>query len=270
MANDFQWCTMTFRLSGSWMILLGTANAHCSDPAEYRCESTNLDGIYEETGNDRLCLKSSMFAARDTAEIVPLQAEVDRYFERLARAADAEPIILRGGPQPYRAPLPGFAYLYTRNAAVIEAWQGLDDTIAPRTGDLTFDATIQDLTPTIWHAQVASTGEFYVQLGMAGVFNEEVLHERLGATWSRLEDRLDRTGQADSMWTWNDGTRSGTDTASAMLSVRLGWGDCIAGCRYFHELRAVIPPTGTATVFDLGGDPLPDGWELRPTTRPPP
>ncbi len=72
------------------------------------------------------------------------------------------------------------------------------------------------------------------------------------------------------MWTWNTDTKVGTDGATATVTFSFGWGDCFVACDGFHNLRAVIPADDVATVYDLGGDPLPGGLVLSPNTRPPP
>jgi hypothetical protein len=59
-------------------------------------------------------------------------------------------------------------------------------------------------------------------------------------------------------------------TMAATIEFRFGWGDCFVGCAAFRYLQIIVPPTGPATVYDLGGDPLPPWIILSPDTRPPP
>jgi len=48
----------------------------------------------------------------------------------------------------------------------------------------------------------------------------------------------------------------------------VAWGDCFVACAGYHTLRAIVPADGEATVYDVGGDPLPDHIRLSPNTRP--
>lgn len=116
------------------------------------------------------------------------------------------------------------------------------------------------------------------------VFNPVILDERLRATRSWLPGVHDPSVQDfGATWRWigapgtdaTDATDADdaddADDAHAELDIRVGWGpDCHSGCTWHHEFLAIVPPVGDATVYDLGGDPQPDGWELSPNTRPPP
>lgn len=65
----------------------------------------------------------------------------------------------------------------------------------------------------------------------------------------------------DGAWAWDGDT--------ARIDFTFGWGDCFVQCTGFRSLRAIVPPQGVATVYDLGGDLLPAGLALAPTTLPP-
>jgi hypothetical protein len=92
------------------------------------------------------------------------------------------------------------------------------------------------------------------------VRNEEVFASLLAPTLTSLPPVFMRPTD-DGTWTWQG------DTADIHFSF--GWGDCFVGCDGFHTLEAIVPPAGPATVYDLGGDPLPPYLALAPTTLPP-
>lgn len=46
-----------------------------------------------------------------------------------------------------------------------------------------------------------------------------------------------------------------------LVSIRVGWGDCQAGCINQHEWLYAVQPDGTAVLQSEGGDPVPpDAW----------
>ncbi len=46
-----------------------------------------------------------------------------------------------------------------------------------------------------------------------------------------------------------------------LVSIRVGWGDCPAGCINQHEWLYAVQPDGTAVLQSEGGDPVPpDAW----------
>lgn len=61
---------------------------------------------------------------------------------------------------------------------------------------------------------------------------------------------------------------SGADSDTAQIDMKLAWGDCFVACSGYHFLRAIVPPVGEATVYDVGGDPLPPQIQLSPNTHP--
>jgi hypothetical protein len=243
------------------LILATGVLAACGDNLpERRCVSIEEPGTVT-------CWAALSFAARDTAELVPTQEEVDRYHDRWRRTVEAEPILEYRLPQRYRTGAGNSTLLFTRNQQVIDAWMvGIIET-----GDPTFDTIISELRPVALHPYWKDYGDgsFYFSLRSHGVSNEELLHERLLATSSWLDDPVYRP-QDDGHLTWQSGQPgTGSDGDTAIIEFTFGWGDCLAGCSGFRTLRAFVPPGDVpATVYDMGGDQLPDHLQLSPNTKP--
>lgn len=219
-------------------------------------------GIFEQ------CRAARRFAGRDTVALVPAQDEVDRYFGRVIRAIDAEPALYGIEPQLYRTN--GGVTLFTSNTAVIDAWTGIRGLVPP-TNDTAFDALMSELAasgnaPSLEFDNDIGTEHYFALAGEFTV-NEDVLNARLLPTSSHLPESFMRP-QQDGTWRWTDSSATGTDEATAEIDFTAGWGDCFSGCAFFHFFRAVVPPGGSATVYDLGGDPPP--FQLSPNTKPPP
>ncbi len=226
---------------------------------------------------DPACLGAMRFAAKHSPTLTPSQEMMDRYWERWARANEAEPAFPEnGGPQRYRG---NPSAIHTTNPLVIAALTPVamtpdDEPTArriPVTGDTAFDAIMLDLVvPEIAGAGVDhSTGGMIFSLRTGAIFNQELLHTRLLETSSRLPDSLPNPYQPDGIWRW-EGLEpgEGTDEATALIDMQIGWGDCFVTCSGLRNLRAVVPPIGAATVYDLGGDPLPPNITLSPNTVP--
>jgi len=49
----------------------------------------------------------------------------------------------------------------------------------------------------------------------------------------------------------------GSRAGEYLVSVRVGWGDCIAGCINKHDWQYAVSPDGTVTVQSETGDPVP-------------
>ena len=220
------------------------------------------------------CMAALIFASRDTETITASQVEVDRYFDRWSRAVAAEPILTGRIPQRLHGNPISFE-LHTTNPLVIAAFNANApnpaDRDVPITGDSTFDQIMSELViPQLWNfGHDEGEGSFLYLVSTAAVFNEELLDMRLRATSSKLPDAA-RGYFDDGAWSWPDGAGSGADDATAQIDFTFGWGDCFSGCAGLHKVRAVVPADGVATVYDLGGDPLPANLMLSPSTRPPP
>jgi hypothetical protein len=235
----------------------------CDRDAQRDCSDRNFTGA---RGYDPSCHAALVFVARDSDDLLPTQVEIDRYFQRWAAVTDAEPALATEVPQVYRSLAVGLTNLRTTNPSVISAWRGRQGPVQV-TGDAGFDAVMARLVePTLANIGYdQGDGVFSFSLGTSTVFNEEILQSLLLPTSSHLPER-GMAPRSEGQWAWVGATGSGTDDATADIHYLHGWGDCLSGCIFFHEFRAIVPPGGTATVYDLGGDPL----ELSPNTRPPP
>jgi hypothetical protein len=223
-------------------------------------------------GNDYHCLSARALAARYSPELIPSDAEVHLYHERWLRAIEAEPLLADAGAQWYRSVTSAFV-LYTRNSLVVEAWKDLqlpEPEVVP-TGDQQFDQLMSELIhPRLYTSlrDPSGSGVYRALVYTNAVINGEILHARLLPTDSHLDDANPIPDWPDIFAEWRD--VAGTlETGTVQFDVRWGWGDCIAGCAYLHDFRAIVPPSGTATVYDMGGAPLPPHVQLSPNTKPP-
>lgn len=237
---------------------LVVATASNCGPTDERCRADSIDP------SSMRCLAALTFAARDTAEMIPLQQEVDRYYDRWTRLGEAEPLVADRIPQRYRgAPS---ATIFTRNPRVIASWS---DRVL-ETGDSEFDAVIGSLSnPQLYGiGRYFGDGEYYFTLETGSLYNEELLNTLLLPTSSRLTDPVQHN-RDDGWWRWIDQPpgSSGTDDGTAEIEFAFGFGDCFPGCA-LHRIRAVVPATDEVTVYNLGGAPLPEGIELSPSTIP--
>jgi len=213
------------------------------------------------------CQAAQAFAARDTQGILPMQSEVDRYFGRWLAAVVAEPILDRRVPQRHYVGYGSPIAIYTANPVVIDAWsQGVIET-----GDSAFDSVIAELPAPrrVGGSKIDFGGGWYLfSIDVRGTFNEALLDARLRTVSSRI-DEPKYSYRDDGTWGWQSGAiGTGSDMDIAQIDFSFGWGDCFVACSGMHDLRAVVPPDGDAKVYDMGGDPLPDGWQLSPNTQP--
>ena len=242
----------------------------CGEPP-FICTAEHTGGWFNP-GVESACGAAVAHAATDTAELIPTQAEVDRYHERVQRVIAAEPA-LAGSLLPRDASGLMRTSMFTDNPLVVAAWEGLrDEASPPLTGDPVFDQVMGELRPIVLDSRPTVFGAER-SFGLLGtrVFNPVVLDERLGPTMSWLPGVHDESVQSTgATWRWIGASGTGADDAQAEIDIVVGWGDCFVGCIFKHEFLAIVPPVGDATVYDLGGAPLPDGFELSPNTLPPP
>jgi hypothetical protein len=220
---------------------------------------------FSATTNVAGCYPAQLFAARDSLALVPAQSDINRYWDRWTRATDREPILAGRHPQTYRNNPPSQIYLTTANMAVISEWESQQIV----TGDPAFDSIIAQLDPLAINAFFTNpdgTADFNFVVQVDRVFNEEELERELMPTSSHLADP-EVLPTDDGQWSWIEGTMGEPDVAQ--IDFTFGWGDCFVGCAGFRQLRAIVPATGDAIVYDLGGDPLPDYLQLSETTLPP-
>ena len=243
----------------------------CGEP-EFVCTAEHTSG-WSNPSVEPACGAAVAHAAMDTSELIPTQAEIDRYHERVQRVIAAEPALARS-LLPRDASGLLYRSMHTDNPLVIAAWEGLrDEASPPLTGDPVVDQVMGELRPIVRDSRsTVLDGKMSFGLVATRVFNPVVLHERLGPTMSWLPGVHDESVQDyGATWRWIGASGTGADDAQAEIDIVIGWGpDCHSGCTWHHEFLAIVPPVGHSTVYDLGGDPLPDGLELSPNTLPPP
>jgi len=152
----------------------------------------------------------------------------------------------------------------TSNQVAIQAWSHQ----VVKTGDPVLDTTIAQLGDVAIEQRYAPDpppgDPWYFELHEDTVYNEELVNSALGKSMAWLNART-AVPRDDGTWTW---VTEPDGTSTARVDFTFGWGDCFVACDGFHSVRAVVPEYGDATVFDLGGDPLPDNLHLDPRTRP--
>lgn len=165
-------------------------------------------------------------------------------------------------PQTYRDSPPEVIQINTTNRLVIDAWS--QQRVV--TTDVQVDGVIAQLgTVTIeprYAPDPAPGDPWYFEARETRVYSEERLNEALrpASTWLNAPHVAARD---DGTWSWIPDS-----AATAQVDFTFGWGDCFVACTCFHTVRAIIPEVGDATVYDLGGDPLPDYLHLDPNTKP--
>jgi hypothetical protein len=113
------------------------------------------------------------------------------------------------------------------------------------------------------------SGTYLFSLWVGAVYNEELLAADLAPydSWFPAP-MVQPQDEGTFQWLASEGAPTGSDDATAYIEFTFGWGDCLAGCFGFHSLRAYVPADAPPTVYDLGGDPLPPGMMLSPSTIP--
>jgi len=236
-------------------ILLMSIEAGCGDNRD--ADDSQPACAVTAWNRDQLCYAAQIFAQRDAEHLVPQQDELDRYFERWARAAEAEPILDGRIPQMYRlgGNPPTSLIVYTTAPHAIAAWeQGM-----VWTGDPAIDDVLAPLNPMriLWNPHDPTVFELELD---GDIYSEEVLANELAVESIAMKDPMPLP-QDDGSWMW-------LVDDTAQIDFTFGWGDCFVGCAGFHSVRALVPETGDAMVYDLGGDPLPPYLMLAPGTHP--
>jgi hypothetical protein len=232
----------------------------CGDNTGPSCEPERQS---TETWGISGCPTALVFASRDTADLLPSQAEVDRYLDRWRRTIAAEPILVSTIPQRYR--IQGSLTVHTTDPKIIAAWSQR----VLETGDVELDKMLARIGVTL--GPVRDYGSYFsAGLESVYIFNEEFLAAALLQRSSSMPAPM-VLDHSDGTWVWLETPeRTGNEGATAKINIRFGWGDCFTGCLGFRDLEAIVPPDGAATVYDLGGDTLPPHLSLSPSTRPPP
>jgi protocatechuate 3,4-dioxygenase beta subunit len=197
------------------------------------------------------CDAARVFAARDTSDLVPTSGELQRYVNRWLRAVDTEPALTGRRPLRSNDP-PGWVGLVVDNDQVTGAWARGQT----YTGLVAFDTVLASLGP-VSPSQTGASSPSLWSLDVSVVYNEDLLARLLEPLGVKPEVNGDFTNGFDGTWAWADSTLpSGSDDATARIDLKIGWGDCFSGCLYDHSIRLVVPPTGDAIEYDLGGDPI--------------
>ena len=96
------------------------------------------------------------------------------------------------------------------------------------------------------------------------ILTPEAALSRVISTEKRLtgitQRNVDLIGQAS----WYE-VAPASGVGAFVVTVRVGWGDCPAGCINQHRWTFSVAPDGTVTVLSETGDPVPDdAWPGRP------
>lgn len=87
---------------------------------------------------------------------------------------------------------------------------------------------------------------------------------RVIATEKRLTGITQRNPDAIGQASWYEITQA-SGVGAAVVTVRVGWGDCQAGCIDEHRWAYAVAPDGTVTVVSEAGGAVPDdAWPGRP------
>lgn len=209
------------------------------------------------------CDAALRFAARSTTELTPSSAEIEDYYRRWEATITAEPILAKRVPQTYRLTPWISLEIWTINPLVISSWtSGNITTNVPKMDD-TINALIHPQLRSFFHDN--GDGTYYFLLDVDGIYSEEILNNRLAEAESWLPDPV-HYHRDDGTWTWlPDGSSNGR---TARIEFRFGWGDCWVACDGYRTLVSIVDENGRASVYDAGGDPLPEGMELSKDTLP--
>jgi hypothetical protein len=243
----------------SLLVVTLTAVVGCGD------NTAACAAAWEENDAAGVCYAAQTFAARDSASTVLRVADIERYSERWRLAVEREPILRGRVPQTYRNSPPAIIQINTTNPLVVQAWSKQQ----VRTGSGDIDPVISELGSVTIEPRYAPDPPpgtpWYFEVHETSVYSEERLNDALAAHATWLNDPKS-AARDDGVWTWLP--TAGSSDSVAQVDFTFGWGDCFVACSGFHSVRAIVPPDGHATVYDLGGDPLPENLQLDPRTRP--
>jgi hypothetical protein len=206
-----------------------------------------------QSANDTFtgCRAALVFASRDTAELLPSQREVDRYFDRVQRLTVAAPE-LAIYPRMRLIDNSFDLTVNTTNPTLIAAWSlGILET-----GDVALDDMLSRIDMRLERHARDQGPYFSAVLSTDHIYNEEVLTSSLSARSASIE-LVYPPPRSDARWVWLDTEEStGTDDATAQIDIRIGGGDCFLGCTHWRYYTAVVPPDGSPTIHELDSDPL--------------
>lgn len=239
--------------------------AGCGDdltPATVECDTASVAvGSID-------CLAPRIFAARDSAELIPSDEAVDEYYYRWTSAVAAEQVLEGRIPQRYASRSAMVSFRTTRPTLVEPLTRG-----ELVTGDQEFDSLLAAIgVGSVRHTFIEPDGPYLFSITYTVMFSEALLSDalaRLGCEMAEPETYPTDDGR----WTWvppSDASQVELEDSTATIDFKFGWGDCFVQCDGFRDLRATVSPDGLAVVQDMGGDELPEYLQLSPTTLPPP
>jgi hypothetical protein len=208
------------------------------------------------------CRDAQQLAKTDSESLVVKQETVSRYFDRLVRARQKEPLL-------WTRPLDGYTYgvVQTFDDHIGTAW--LNGSLVA--GAEPVDSALAAITTKVKSATRYDDGAGYLYelyFEAEALYSARVLSALINSATVRVpSSELGLWPQMTLVWATGS-PAEGSDESTAIIDAGFSVsGDCFVGCRQ-HFLRAVVTPTET-TVYDRGGEPLPAGaTQLQPTTIP--
>ena len=97
------------------------------------------------------------------------------------------------------------------------------------------------------------------------IMTPEAALARVIATEKRLTGIAQRDANLIGQASWYE-VAPASGVGAFVVTVRVGWGDCPAGCISQHRWTYAVAPDGTVTVLSDTGEPVPDAaWPGRPS-----
>jgi hypothetical protein len=210
-----------------------------------------IDDLY---ANQHYCASAAILALRDIEHYVLRQDDVDRYYSRLRLPLRERSILRYTKPQ---GDAGHFFLVESQYPPLVEAWSSGQ----LRIGEDRVDRWFADAGATEVRVSSPDVPRFAVH------WEVPVSHRVLTAGVEEIPDtrtypqsRSDSGPDVDLVWSGDD----------AVITFRIGWGDCVAGCMWMHSWRATVTSDDDVTIEDLGGDPVPETLEQRAADLPPP
>jgi hypothetical protein len=206
-----------------------------------------------------ICIKARFISARASQSLLVSQANLNRHYQRLALIVEAEPILagMRSGGI-FFLPL-----MTSDDPDINRVWSS--GKLTPITPDVdnalcSIEAEPQKL------AEPRRPTDRYVSFETERVYSGQILSNLLQPAGISLAFVAAESRPLDTILTWPAGVSSeGDDVSTVQIDTAIAGSD---GSLDFaaHYFRAIVTPT-SATVYDMGGEPLPAGT-LAPTTLP--
>jgi hypothetical protein len=195
------------------------------------------------------CDDAQHLAIRDTPTLLVGPLALLRYYDRLSRARQLEPLL---GAKP----IDEFLYggIESLDPLIGNAWRAM----------VQITKNVRGFSELDNHD---GTFTYAVTFAVDSVYSPTILSSLLDQSTTWIPRGLFGGNATDLRLHWNVGVAIGTDDATATIDSSIAVdANCLSDCPK-HFLRAVVSPT-EAHVYDLGGEPLPPELQLRPTTVP--